>query len=127
MVTHIINKYCLPSQYHREDIKICLFVCSLDGDAMKWLSNWPKDYIDSLQSIVNAFKDKYIKQDDSPCAPSTMQNNEIDFVENSTTRDFKTILRMNPFVPRQHKSMIVVKQKQVVKSVLTMISILLTN
>ena len=51
-----IHKYCRPSQYNHEDIKIRLFCCSLDGDVMKWLSNWPGDYIDSLQSIVNALK-----------------------------------------------------------------------
>ena len=82
MVTHIINRYCLPSQYNREDIKIRLFVCSLDGDVMKWLSNWPEDYIDSLQSIVNAFKDEYIKQGDLPCAPSATERNESNLVEN---------------------------------------------
>ena len=37
-----------------------------------------------MQHIINAFKDKYIKQADSLCAPSIMQNNEIDLVENST-------------------------------------------
>ena len=84
MVTFIINKYCRPSQYNHEDVKVRIFGYSLKGDAIDWFRNCPEEYFYCLQHIINAFKDKYIKQDDSPCAPSIMQNNEIKLVENST-------------------------------------------
>ena len=82
IVTFIINKYCRPSKYNHEDVKIRIFGYSLKGDAIDWFRNCPEEYC--LQDIIDAFTDKYIKQDDSPCAPSIMQNNEIDLVENST-------------------------------------------
>ena len=84
MVTFFIYKYCRPSQYNHEDFKIRIFSYSLKGDAIDWFRNCPEEYFYCLQHIINAFKDKYIKQGGSPCAPSTMQNNEIDLVENST-------------------------------------------
>ena len=83
-VTYIINRYCLPSQYNHEDAKIRLFGYSLKGDAIDWFRNCPEEYFYCLQHIINAFKDNYIKQAGSPCAPNIMQNNEIDLVENST-------------------------------------------
>ena len=42
MVTRIINRYCLPSQYNHEDGKIHLFGYSLKGDAIDWFQNCPK-------------------------------------------------------------------------------------
>lgn len=42
-VTHIITRYCLPSQYNHEDVKIRLFSFSLEGDAMDWFRNCPED------------------------------------------------------------------------------------
>ena len=76
--TRIINKYCLHSQYNREDIKIRLFCCSLDGDILKGLDNWPGGYITSWRAFIKAFIEKYMREDDSPCTPSIVQNNEID-------------------------------------------------
>ena len=57
-VTFIINKYCLPSQYNHEDVKIRIFGYSLKGDAIDWFRNCPEQYC--LQDIINAFTDKYI-------------------------------------------------------------------
>lgn len=51
---------------------------------MDWFHNWPKDSFASLQYIINALKDRYVKQGDSPCAPNTMQKSERYLVKNST-------------------------------------------
>ena len=36
-----------------------LFVLTLEGDAHEWFAEKPRNSFDSLQSIVNAFKEKY--------------------------------------------------------------------
>jgi len=61
MVTFFIHKYCRPSQYNHEDVKIRVFGYSLKGDALDWFRNCPEEYC--LKDIINAFTDKYIKDD----------------------------------------------------------------
>ena len=60
IVTHIINKYCRPSQYNHEDVKIRIFGYSLKGDAIDWFRIFPKEYFYCLQHIINAFKHKQV-------------------------------------------------------------------
>ena len=59
LFTRIMIIYCRPPQYNHEDVKMCLFVLSLEGDALNWFNNCPKDSFTSLQDIANAFKDRY--------------------------------------------------------------------
>jgi len=61
-----------------------LFVFSLEGDALNWFNICPEDSFTSLQDIVHAFKDRYGYQDTAPCAPKIIQQNESDFVKDST-------------------------------------------
>ena len=77
-----ITIFCSSAQYNHEDVKIRLFPFSLKGDAMDWFRNCPGDSFTSLQYIIDAFKDRYMKQGGSPCAPSTMQKSESDLVKN---------------------------------------------
>lgn len=86
-VTHIIIRYCLSSQYKHEDVKMLLFAFSLEGDALNWFHNCPKNSFAPLQDIINAFKDRYGDQGGSPCAPSTMQQDENDLVEDPTVKE----------------------------------------
>jgi len=67
--TCIMIIYCKLPQYNHEDVKMRLFVRSLEGDALNWFNSCPEDSFTSLQDIVNAFKDRYGDPDSSPCAP----------------------------------------------------------
>jgi len=74
--TRIMMMYCRPPRYDPEDVKMRLFVFSLEGDALNWFNNCPENSFTSLQDIVNAFKDRYGYPDSSLCAPKTVQQNE---------------------------------------------------
>jgi len=60
-VSLYINK-CLPySKY--EDVKMKIFILTLFGDAFDWYVKLPNNNFDSLQSIIDAFEDKYGDKD----------------------------------------------------------------
>ena len=54
-----LGKYARSADFNHEDVKMTLFVLSLEGDALYWFTEKPQNSFDSLQSIVNAFKEKY--------------------------------------------------------------------
>jgi len=68
--------FCDSPRYNDEDVKMLLFVVSLQGDANNWYYDFPNNYFGSLQAIVNAFKNRYEDQRDSPCTTSAMKNYE---------------------------------------------------
>ena len=72
--------YCRPPQFHHGDIKMRLFVLSLEDDALNWFNNFPKDSFTSLQDIVNAFKDRYGNPNSLPSAPKIVQQNKINLI-----------------------------------------------
>jgi len=58
-----------------------LFVFSLEGDALNWFNNFPKDSFTSLQDIVNAFKDRYGDPNSSLCAPKIVQKKDNNLIK----------------------------------------------
>lgn len=57
--THCMERFCSSARYKHEDIKMWLFFLSLEGDAKNWFYDFPDNSFDSLQVIVNAFKNRY--------------------------------------------------------------------
>jgi len=64
-----------------------LFVFSLEGDALNWFNNFPKNSFTSLQDIVNAFKDRYGDSNNSPCASKIMQKKESNLIKSPTVNE----------------------------------------
>ena len=54
-----MGKYARGVDYNHEDVKMSLFVLSLEEDALDWFTEKLDNSFNSLQSIINAFKDKY--------------------------------------------------------------------
>jgi len=61
-----------------------LFVFSLEGDALNWFNNFPKDSFTSLQDIVNAFKDRYGNPNSLPSASKIVQHNKSNLIKGPT-------------------------------------------
>ena len=61
--THLTNfQLCVSKWCHdinHEDVKIKLFKFSLDGDALDWFIDLLANSFDSLESIIDAFEEKY--------------------------------------------------------------------
>ena len=57
-----LGKYARGVDYNHEDVKMSLFVLSLEEDALDWFTNKPDNSFNSLQLIINAFKDKYVDE-----------------------------------------------------------------
>ena len=76
LFTRIMIIYCRPPQFNHEDIKMRLFVLSLEDDALNWFNSFPKDSFTSLQDIVNAFKERYDNPNSLPSTPKIVQNKE---------------------------------------------------
>lgn len=68
--------YCRPPQFNHDDIKMRLFVLSLEDDALNWFNNFPKDSFTSLKDIINAFEDRYGYSDSLPSASKIVQQNK---------------------------------------------------
>ena len=81
LFTRIMIIYCRPPQFNHEDIKMRLFVFSLEGDALNWFNNFPKDSFTSLQDIVNAFKNRYGYPNSLPSTPKIVQQNEGNLIK----------------------------------------------
>lgn len=81
LFTRIMIIYCRPPQFNHEDIKMRLFVLSLEDDALNWFNNFPKDCFTSLQDIVNAFKDRYGYPNSLPSAPKIVQKKESNLIK----------------------------------------------
>jgi len=81
--TRIMIMYCRSPQYNHEDVKMRLFVLSLEDDALNWFNSCLEDSFTSLQDIVDAFKDRYGDLDSSPCAPKIVQHNESSLMKGS--------------------------------------------
>lgn len=45
--------------YNHEDFKMKLFVLYFENDPMDWFLDWTNNSFDSLQAIINAFKDMF--------------------------------------------------------------------
>ena len=54
-----VGKYARVVDYNHEDVKMRLFVLTLEKDALDWFTKKPDNSFDSLQSIINGFKKKY--------------------------------------------------------------------
>jgi len=52
-----VSKWC--HDINHEDVKMRLFIFSLDGDAMDWFIDLVANNFDSLESIIDAFEEKY--------------------------------------------------------------------
>ena len=77
--TTFLARYAHATTYNHEDVKMQLFILSLEGDARNWFCDFPDNFFDSLQAIINAFKNRYgdqINERYLPCAIYNMKTNE---------------------------------------------------
>jgi len=54
-----LGKYARAADFNHEDVKMTLFVLTLEGNALHWFTEKLRNSFDSLQLIINAFKEKY--------------------------------------------------------------------
>ena len=52
-------KYARSADFDHEDARMTLFILTLGGDAYDWFVEKPQNSFNSLQSIIDAFKEKY--------------------------------------------------------------------
>ena len=52
-------KYARSADFDPKDVRMTLFILTLGGDAHEWFTEKPRNSFDSLQSIIDAFKEKY--------------------------------------------------------------------
>jgi len=91
-----IFKWCNVANY--EDVKMRLFVLSLEEDALDWFTEQPANSYDSLQAIVNAFMGKYGERRENShliSAISTMKKNENETMEEFNKR-FNELVKSMP-------------------------------
>jgi len=91
-----IFKWCNVANY--EDVKMRVFVLSLEEDALDWFTEQPANSYDSLQAIVNAFMGKYGERRENShliSAISTMKKNENETMEEFNKR-FNELVKSMP-------------------------------
>jgi hypothetical protein len=77
-----INKWCV-SHYH-EDVKMKLFVLSLEDDASDWYEDCPNDKFKTLKDLLDAFTEKWGEKRDHRhlfTALNTIKKNENETIE----------------------------------------------
>lgn len=52
-------KYARSADFDHEDVRMTFFMLTLGGDAHEWFSEKPQNSFNSLQSITDAFEEKY--------------------------------------------------------------------
>lgn len=52
-------KHASQATYNHADFKMKLFVLCFENDPMDWFLDWTNNSFDSLQAIINAFKDMF--------------------------------------------------------------------
>lgn len=57
--TNFLVTHANRPSYNHEDVKMNLFVISLEEDALDWFLDNPNNSFDFFQDIINYFKDKY--------------------------------------------------------------------
>jgi hypothetical protein len=93
-----INKWCVAHDY--EDVKMKLFVLSLEDDALDWYEDKPNNSFKTLKELIDAFIEKWgEKRDQRHLLPAL---NTIKKNENETMDEFNK--RFNELVSSmQHK------------------------
>jgi hypothetical protein len=92
-----INKWCAAHDY--EDVKMKLFVLSLEDDASDWYEDKPDNTFKTLKDLIDAFTEKWGEKRDHRhllAALNTMKKNE-----NETMDEFNK--RFNELVSSMHK------------------------
>lgn len=54
-----IQRYTHATTYNHKDVRMKLFVVSLEDDALDWFQDKASNSFDSLRSLLDAFRDKY--------------------------------------------------------------------
>ena len=93
-----LGKYAKGTDYNHEDVKMSLFVLSLEEDALDWFMEKLDNSFDSLQSILTTFKDKYGDKREERYllrAINTIKKNENETVE-EFNKSFNGIVRELP-------------------------------
>ena len=91
-----IFKWCNVANY--ENVKMRLFVLSLEEDALDSFTEQPANSYDSLQAIVNSFMGKYRERRENShliSAISTMKKNENETMEEFNKR-FNELVKSMP-------------------------------
>jgi len=52
-------KYVRSADFDHEDVRMTLLILTLGGDAYDWFEEKPQNSFNSLELIINAFKEKY--------------------------------------------------------------------
>jgi hypothetical protein len=92
-----INKWCVAHDY--EDVKMKLFVLSLEDDASDWYEDKPDNTFKTLKELIDAFTEKWGEKRDHRhllAALNTMKKNE-----NETMDEFNK--RFNELVSSMHQ------------------------
>ena len=101
VVPHVKNfnvcifKWCNTA--NNEDVKMRLFVLSLEEDALDWFTWQPDNSYDSLQAIINAFMGKFGKNKENRHlinAISFMKKNENEIMEEFNKRSNDLVKRI---------------------------------
>ena len=91
-----IRKWCNTANY--EDVKMRLFVLSLEEDALDWFTEQPANSYDSLQAILTAFLNKFGEKKENRHlinAISNMKKNENETMEEFNKR-FNELVKSMP-------------------------------
>jgi hypothetical protein len=52
-----VQKYC--GGHNHEDVKMTLFVYSLEGDALEWFTDFPADKFSTLEEMLDEFRKRW--------------------------------------------------------------------
>jgi hypothetical protein len=92
-----VQKYC--GGHNHEDVKMTLFVYSLEGDALEWFTDFPADKFKTLEEILDEFRKRWGDQKEHRFQLNALMN--IRKKENETMVEFNT--KFNNLVKNIHR------------------------
>jgi hypothetical protein len=92
-----VQKYC--GGHNEEDVKMTLFVYSLEGDALEWFTDFPADKFSTLEEILDEFRKRWGDQKEHRFQLNALTT--IRKKENETMVEFNT--KFNNLVKSLHR------------------------
>jgi hypothetical protein len=93
----VCDSYCRG--HNEEDVKMTLFVYSLEGDALDWFTDFPADKFSTLEEILDEFRKRWGDQKEHRFQLNALTT--IKKKENETMLEFNT--KFNNLVKGMHK------------------------